>query len=224
LQNRRQLCTLERNDCGIVNAHNEAHTAEPAVAKIGVLGGTFDPVHMAHLAIAERAREQFGLARVLFVPAWMAPHKPADGGTACRADHRMAMLRLAIEGNPAFEIDPCELARGGTSYTIDTLLHLRGRLGAATELVLLIGADNYLIFRSWRAADDILRLCTVAVYDRPGSPVTTIEKGFVRIDGPAFGLASSWIRSRMAAGASIRYLVPDRVAQYIAAHRLYNSS
>ena len=190
------------------------------MAKTGILGGTFDPVHEAHLAVAERARVQFGLDCVLFVPTWIAPHKLAHGAAAS-ADHRLAMLRLAINGNPAFAIDDCEVRRGGTSYTIDTLAEIRARVGADEQLVLIIGADNYAIFRSWRAADNILSLCTVAVYDRPGTETGALDPGFVRIDGPVFGLTSTWIRLQAAAGASIRYYVSEAVERYIADHHLY---
>lgn len=192
-----------------------------ACVNIGIMGGTFDPVHIAHLAIAERAREQLALERVLFVPTWIPPHKPGNGGATDRAVHRLAMLRLALADHPAFAIEECELKRGGTSFTIDTLRDLVARLADGTRLHLIIGADNYRIFSSWRAADEILRLSTVGVYDRPGCPAGELGPGFARIEGPTFDLTSTWIRGQVARGASIRYLVPDPVRRYIAEHGLY---
>jgi nicotinate-nucleotide adenylyltransferase len=192
--------------------------------RIGILGGTFDPVHIAHLAIAEQAVHQLDLDKILFVPAWIAPHKMAcpDGVPAKdRTEHRLAMLRLATAANPAFEICEKELERKGTSYTVDTIQELREQFGPQAELFLLIGADNYAIFQSWREPDAIMDACRVAVYKRPGSPETDISCPFVTLQGPQFVLASTWLRKQCAEGNSIRYLVPDAVREYIEEHRLY---
>jgi len=189
--------------------------------KIGVLGGTFDPVHIAHLAVAEQARVQLDLDRVVFVPAWIPPHKPANHASAARTPHRIAMLQLALAGNPAFALDTCEISRQGTSYTIDTLRALHAQLGTHAQLHLLIGADNWAIFDTWREPREIMRLCRIAVYPRPGSALPCPSEALHMLEGPAFDLSSSWLRARIAAGYSVRYLVPDPVRDYIAAHHLY---
>jgi len=178
-------------------------------------------VHCAHLAIAEQARAQLALDHVLFVPAWIPPHKPGNEAAATRAAHRLAMLRLALDGNPAFAIDTCEIERQGMSFTVDTLRDLRARLGAAAELSLLIGADNWAIFHTWRAPDEIMQLSRVVVYPRPGYPQPDTAGRVAALQGPAFDLSASWLRARIAAGASVRYLVPESVRAYIAAHQLY---
>jgi nicotinate-nucleotide adenylyltransferase len=192
--------------------------------RIGILGGTFDPVHFAHLAIAEQALQQLDLDRVLFVPAWIAPHKTegqAGQPARARTEHRLAMLKLALDGNPAFEVCDNELARKGTSYTVDTIEELYEQFGLNAELFLLIGADNYAIFQSWREPDRIMQHCRVAVYNRPGSSVEHISPPFISLDGPQFDLASTWLREQIGAGKSVRYLVPEPVRHYIESQRLY---
>jgi nicotinate-nucleotide adenylyltransferase len=187
--------------------------------RIGVLGGTFDPVHHAHLAIADQARQQLQLDRLLFVPVAIAPHKQQAGPQVAAVD-RLAMIELALADTPAFTASAIEVARGGTSYTVDTLAELRGEYPEA-ELFLLIGADNYRIFPTWRKYERILELCTVAVYDRPGCCAGEITPPFIRLDGPRLDITSSWVRAQVAAGRSIRYFVPESVRGYIVAHGLY---
>lgn len=189
--------------------------------RLGVLGGTFDPVHCTHLAIAEQARVQLQLDRVLFVPAWIAPHKPGNLIAAARTHHRIAMLQLAIADNPAFMLEPRETNVHGASYTIDTLRALRARYAPDTHFYLIIGADNWAIFDQWREPAEIKRLARIAVYQRPGFPRVEPQPDLNVLDGPAFDLSASWLRARIAAGHSVRYLVPDAVRAYIAAHHLY---
>mgnify|MGYP000870997535 CR=1 FL=1 len=191
--------------------------------KLGILGGTFDPIHVAHLAVAEQARAQLGLEQVLFIPAWLAPHKRGNTQAADRAADRVAMLRLALQDNPAFILDESEIQRRGTSYTVETLRRLHERMAPAMHLHLLIGADNYAIFHRWREPEEILRLATPVVYPRMSVPLAAIAPPFRVLDGPAFDLRATWIRAAVARGGSIRYLVPERVREYIAAHHLYLS-
>jgi nicotinate-nucleotide adenylyltransferase len=199
---------------------------------LGVLGGTFDPVHVAHLAVAEEAREALGLERVLFIPAGIPPHK--QDRTITAGDHRLAMLELAIAGNPAFAVSRIELDRDGPSYTVDTLTALReSRLagGEAPELALIVSAEAFAEFTSWREPRRILELATVAVAPRDGFPDTTLEaiaRDFpgledrvVLLDSPRLRLSASDLRARAAAGRSLRYLVPDAVAAHIEDHALY---
>jgi nicotinate-nucleotide adenylyltransferase len=189
--------------------------------KLGILGGTFDPIHMAHLAVAEQARTQLGLEQVLFIPAWLAPHKKGNTRAADRAADRVAMLRLALQDNPAFILDESEIHRRGTSYTVETLRRLHERMASAAHLHLLIGADNYAIFHRWREPEEILRLATPVVYPRMNVPLATVAPPFRVLEGPTFELHATWIRAAVARGQSIRYLVPERVREYIAAHHLY---
>jgi nicotinate-nucleotide adenylyltransferase len=193
---------------------------------IGVLGGTFDPIHHGHLAIAEEAREVLGLERVLVVPAASPPHKP--GRPITPASHRLAMARLAIEGNPALEVSDIEIERGGTSYSVDTLAMLRA--GGQADPWFVLSSEALAGFPGWREPDRILELCRLAVVPR-GDEV--IDGGWVRahfpgredrflfLAGPLLPISGSVIRRRAAAGRSVRYLVPDAVARYIAEHRLY---
>ena len=188
---------------------------------IGILGGSFDPVHTAHLAIAAQALEQLALDEVWFVPAWIAPHKGANAAATGRTKDRVAMLRLALAGNRAFRCCTIELRRKGTSYTIDTLRQIRAERGPGTALYLLIGADNYAQFHTWRAAAEIPRLCRLVVYPRPGIVVKRTKPPAVVLKGPALDLSSTWLRAQVARGGSIRYVVPEAVRAYINAHGMY---
>jgi len=184
----------------------------------GVLGGSFDPVHHGHLIAADRAAEALGLDRVLFVPCLAQPLKAA--GPTASAEHRRAMLTLALAGHPRFFLEPMELERPAPSYTVDTLRALRGR-DARDRLVLILGADAAAALPRWRAADEVARLAEIAVLRRPGVPYD--ESVFVNhhVATPAIEISASEIRARCLSGKSIRYLVPDAVAEYIARNRLY---
>ncbi|HEV8699338.1 MAG TPA: nicotinate-nucleotide adenylyltransferase [Candidatus Limnocylindrales bacterium] len=195
----------------------------------GVFGGTFDPIHYAHLAVAEAAREALDLRRVLFIPAAQPPHKP-DRSIA-GAEHRFAMVQAAIADNPGFEISRVELDRGGPSYTVETLASLRAA-DAAEPLALILSAESFAELPTWHDPERILELARVVIvaprfgYDEvDGSflarnfPKSTAE--VVLLDGPRVRLSASEIRERAAAGRSVRYLVPDAVAAYIGDHGLY---
>lgn len=202
----------------------------------GVFGGTFDPIHQAHLAVAESARDAFGLRRVLFIPTAQPPHKPDRRITA--AEHRYAMVAAAIAGNPAFEISPIEIERGGMSYTVDTLAALRAvgeaagkESGDGSGLALILSADSFLDLPTWRDPARVLELAGLIVAPRDGFPEA--DAGFLDrhfpgasarasfLDGPRMRLSASEIRARVEARRSIRYLVPDAVAAYIGDHGLY---
>jgi len=184
----------------------------------GVFGGSFDPVHHGHLIAADRAAEALGLGTVLFVPCAHQPLKAT--GPVATADQRCAMVRLAIAGHPRFLLDTCELERPAPSYTVDTLRDLRRRR-PDERLVLIVGADAAAELPRWRAADEIVRLAEVAVLTRPGVP--EVASAFVKhlVATPAIEVSASDIRSRCLTGKSIRYVVPDAVAEYIARNRLY---
>ena len=189
--------------------------------RIGIFGGTFDPPHVGHLALAECARERLRLDEVRFVPAGRPPHK--SGGRITSAAERVAMARLAVRGNAAFTVSTHETRRQGPSFTIETLRHVAA--GALrTRLFLLIGADSLDDFASWREPEAILRLATLVVAGRPGVPRAgrrRPRRGPVHLDNPEIAVSSSLVRARVRAGRSVRYLVPDAVSAYIARHGLY---
>lgn len=206
-----------------------APPADVVEGSLGILGGTFDPIHLGHLAIAEEARETLGLERVLLVPAAHPPHKP--GRPITDASHRLAMVELAVAGNPALGVSPMEVERAGPSFTVDTLAELRrGRDGAA-PLWFILSTEALAGFTSWREPDRILELARLAVVPRgEGERVDAawVAASFpgredrVRfLPGPLLPISGSVVRRRVAAGRSIRYLVPDPVARYIADHALY---
>jgi nicotinate-nucleotide adenylyltransferase len=183
--------------------------------KAGILGGTFDPVHNAHLAMARAAREHLALEKILFMPTGNPRYRtPA----VASGEHRLAMLRLALAGHDAWEIDARELAPGASGYTIDTLKELRLELGSETPLWLLMGADQYAKLNDWHRPDDVKRLARIAVFGRPGSPQ---PRNVQVIPLEPMSVSASEIRSRVARGEDISALVPPAVADYIAQHRLY---
>jgi len=190
--------------------------------KIGIMGGTFDPVHIAHLAIAELAVEQLKLDKLLFVPARIAPHKTDKRETIERADHRYEMLKLATRDNNKFNVSNIEFNREGTSYTIDTLEQIKKEFGGEAKLFLLIGSDNYLTFNEWREPERIHELAEVTVYSRPGSRISKVEPPFLLLKGPGIEITSTWIRDRILNKKSIRYFLPENVKEYIYKNKLYN--
>jgi len=199
---------------------------------VGIMGGTFDPIHLGHLAVAEEAREALGLARILFVPAGISPHRPA--GAVAPAGDRVAMVALAILGNPAFELSRVDVDRDGPSYTADTVALVAGdeeRSGRVPDLTLILSTETLAGLPGWRAPERLIARCRIAVVPREGHPVPGpawfraefpgLEDRFALLDGPRLGISSTEIRERAAAGRSIRYLVPDAVERHIADHGLY---
>lgn len=191
--------------------------------RLGVLGGTFDPPHHGHLAFAEWARTELRLDRVLFVPCGTPPHKRAG---ATPAAHRLAMTRLAVRGNPAFGVSALEVRRRGPSWTVDTLRALAAREPRA-RLFLLLGADMFATFDGWREPEEIARRATLVVALRPGVGAARRPRRLPRgrrvvwLANPGLELSSTALRDRARRGRSLRYLVPDAVARYVARHRLY---
>lgn len=184
----------------------------------GVFGGSFDPVHHGHLIAADRAIEALGLDAVLFVPCARQPLKA--NGPVGTPEQRLAMLRAATLDHPRFAVETCELERPAPSYTVDTLRALRQRW-PDRGLVLILGADAAAELPSWRAADQVARLAEIAVLTRPGAPEVPSALARHVVAAPAIEISASEIRARCLAGKSIRYLVPDAVAAYIAKNRLY---
>lgn len=200
---------------------------EPRIARIGLLGGTFDPVHLAHLRLGEEAAEQLSLDQVLFVPA-PRPWRKADRAIAPVAD-RLAMLERAIAGNPRFALSTIEIDRPGPTYTADTLAALHAEMGPV-ELAFILGADALLDLPNWHRPEEIVRLARLAVVARAGRRLPSRAELDARLPGlgaairlqmPRLAISSTDIRRKAAQGRSIRYLVPDAVAAYIAEHGLY---
>ena len=195
----------------------------PAPSSLAVFGGSFNPPHVAHLAVAEAAAEAAALDRVLWVPAATPPHK-RDDDAVIAGPHRLAMTRLAVVGNARFAVSDVELRRGGVSYTVDTLRGLRAAHPAA-DLVLVLGGDSLAGLAGWREPEAILALARVVAYRRPGVEAGAVPPEILArttfIDAPPLDLSSTLLRARLAAGRTVRYLVPDAVRSYIAAHGLY---
>jgi nicotinate-nucleotide adenylyltransferase len=192
-----------------------------AIKRIGILGGTFDPPHVGHLIIAEQACAQLRLDMLLFIPAFLPPHKESGG----RADprQRLKMVRLATSGRPKFGVSSIEMRRKGISYTIDTLHEIEKIYRGAT-VYLIVGGDNFASFKSWKSVDEIAKLATIVVYKRkPLKKETTRPKmaKLVHLRGALLDISSTMIRDRVKRGESIRFLVPESVRRFIDKNKLY---
>ena len=195
----------------------------------GVFGGTFDPIHVAHLAVAEAARDDLGLASVTFIPAGQPPHKLERAISP--ATHRLAIVEAAVAGNSGFRVSRMEMDRDGPSYTVDTLEALRA-IDPLTPLALIVAMDSFLDLPTWHEPRRVLAAATLVVAPRdgiPDAPADFLERHFpgtaahvVLLDGPRLRLSASELRARAAAGRSLRYLVPDAVSAYIDDHGLYH--
>ncbi|MEO0079202.1 MAG: nicotinate-nucleotide adenylyltransferase [candidate division WOR-3 bacterium] len=193
-----------------------------AVMRLGILGGSFDPIHFGHLLVAEDVLVQLRLDRVLFVPTFRPPHKMATGAPY---KDRVAMVRLALKGRPRFRLCPIEEKLPGPSYTVETLRWLRQRYPRATRY-LLVGADQYRTMASWHRPWELTSLARIVVMSRPGVPKPRIYSGHSRtrvrfLDVIPVAISAREIRDRLASGRSVRYLIPSRVMEFIRRHRLY---
>jgi nicotinate-nucleotide adenylyltransferase len=188
--------------------------------RIGLFGGSFDPVHLGHLLVAQAAREELELTRLFVIPAAQSPLKPERRPTDAR--QRVRLLRLALMGKPWIEIDEQELKRGGLSYTIDTLRDYAARFGGAS-IFYLIGADHVSQLLKWREAEALARLAEFVVIPRPGQAQASLPAPFRgrQLEGFPLALSSSQIRARIRAGQPIDHLVPGPVAEAIVNYRLY---
>jgi len=196
---------------------------------IGVLGGTFDPVHAGHLVIAEEARLRLSLARVIFVPAGQPWLK--TGRTITPAVHRVEMVRQAIAAKPYFELSIIEVDRPGPSYSVETITILQQQLGAEARFFFLVGWDSLAELPQWKEPDRLIQLCKVVAVTRPGfsrpdlkaleSSVPGVTQSVVWLDIPPVDISSSDIRKRVAQGLSIHDLVSDEVESYIKEKKLY---
>lgn len=198
--------------------------------RVGVLGGTFDPIHIGHLVIAEEARVELELERVVFVPARLPPHKLDH--IVSPAEHRLAMVELAIASNPHFTVSRVDIDRSGPSYTVDTIELLRSEWGPSVEIYFIMGSDSLLDILTWHNPRQLIRLCHFAVVGRPGYQVDpdeldTLLPGLasrVRIlNVPELAISSTDIQRRVRKGLSIKYQVPEAVEDYIYRHLLYQN-
>ncbi len=195
--------------------------------RIGIMGGTFDPVHYGHLVAADAAREQCGLQDVVFVPSGHPPHKTPDAVSDFW--HRYQMVVLATATNPFFEVSRLEYERGGCSYTVDTVRAFRQLYGAGAELFFITGADAILEIIGWKQPEELLAMCRFIAVTRPGYDLrqlnTLLGEHFSEsvsiLEIPMLNISSSDIRERLRRGASIKYLVPEAVEAYIIKNRLY---
>lgn len=204
-----------------------------AEKRIGIMGGTFDPIHIGHLILGEKAYEQFHLDKVLFMPSGNPPHKKHREG---RADdtQRIEMVRRAIEGNPHFELSLAEMYENGYTYTYHTLESLTAE-NANTEYFFIIGADSLYNFETWMKPERICRACTLAVAVRDNTPDSRMEaqmarlaekyRGrFVRLDTGNMEISSEMLRQSIQERRSVRYYIPEKVIEYISANGIYSGT
>jgi len=197
--------------------------------RLGIMGGTFNPIHMGHLATAEAVWDGFALDEVLFIPAAIPPHK--KGHEIISPMHRLKMTELATASNPHFKVSDMELRRTGPSYSVDTVTALRGIFGEHTELYFITGADAINELFTWYHAAELLERCHFIAATRQGTVLdqeslrehfgALVEKHIHQLDTPALEISSTDIRERLRNGRSIRYLVPRPIEEYIAKEGLY---
>jgi nicotinate-nucleotide adenylyltransferase len=195
--------------------------------RLGILGGTFNPPHLAHLICAQEAYLQLELDRVLLIPTRVPPHKQVDEEPG--AEHRLQLCRMAVLGDERFAVSDLEVVRGGLSYTVDTLekLHLQA---PDNDLFFILGGDAAAELPSWQEPERVLSLATLAVARRRGTPQDRVQQALGQLPGgeqsrffkmPRIGISSTLIRTRVRSGRPIRYMVPEAVATYINQHELY---
>ncbi len=197
--------------------------------RVGIMGGTFDPIHIGHLVIAEAAREQLALSEVIFIPAAQPPHKA--GREVAPAGHRLHLVQLATESNPFFRVLDVEMKREGPSYSYDTLRALVETHGESTDFYFIVGGDEMNTILTWHRISELFALCRFAAARRQGAPLSLLEvrerlgeEVLARIhsvQAPELEISSTDIRRRLCEGRSIRYLVPEKVEAYICKEGLY---
>lgn len=186
--------------------------------KIGILGGTFNPIHIGHLILAEEAREKLALERIIFVPTYLPPHK--ENSDIAPANRRLEMVRLAIKGNAKFSVSDMEIKRDGKSFTIDTLREFK-KIYPGDELFFIIGSDLLNYLDAWKDLDDIIKLVKFVVVTRPGFALEKIPSYISTFAINAVDISGFEIRRRVKENKSLRYLVPDAVRTYIIKNKLY---
>ena len=192
--------------------------------RIAVMGGTFNPIHYAHLISAEQVRVGLGYDKILFIPSARPPHKVAEADII-EPEHRYQMVLLAVAENPHFEVSRIELERTGPSYTIETLKALKKLYGETTELAWIIGADSLIEYKVWKDFDEVLKRCVMIATTRPNYDLNRvplkIRKRVTTFPITGVDISATVIRERVRKGLSIQYLVPEGVQAYIEQHQLY---
>ena len=196
----------------------------------GVLGGTFDPVHIGHLIVAEEVIAQLDLAELLFIPAgqpWLKMNNYIS-----LSEHRVQMVRLAIANEPSFKLSTTEIERAGPSYTVDTIAELQDNLDAGDELFFILGWDNLVQLPQWHEPSRLIKMCRLVTVPRIGYPppdlnsleaaIPGLSQSVIMLDTPRIEISSSEIRQRVTRGLSIHHLIPEPVERYIKEHGLYN--
>lgn len=197
--------------------------------KTGVLGGTFDPIHNGHIAVAEEVRARLNLTDVLLVPAgqpWLKENSPV-----LAAEHRVQMVRLAIDDKPYFRLSTVEIDRAGPSYTVDTMIELQAQLGTGDELFFILGWDSLVQLPKWREPSRLIEMCRLVAVPRPGyslpdlssleAVIPGVSRRLILLDKPEVDIDATEIRNRVTRGLSIHHLVPEPVEEYIRQHKLY---
>jgi len=186
--------------------------------KIGILGGTFNPIHIGHLILAEEAREKLELDKVIFVPTYLPPHK--DNSDIAPANARMAMVKLAIKGNRYFLTSDLEIKRDGRSYTVDTLREFK-KIYPQDELCFIIGSDLLKYLEEWKDLDEVIKIVKFIVATRPGYPLEKIPSHISTVPIRAVDVSGFEVRRAIKENRSFRYLAPEAVVKYINQKRLY---
>lgn len=198
--------------------------------KLGILGGTFNPVHYGHLLMAERAREALGISKIIFMPTGNPPHK--DLKTVATADDRLKMVELAVGNDDNFIVSKLEIDREGKTYTVDTLKQLKAQYGEDTQIFFIIGADVLMDLPKWRSAGEVANLCKFAAIQRAGYNKEEFAKQaqylyeefgaeIEEVEMPIIDISSTDIRSRLSDNLSIKFMLPDNVIKYIVEKGLY---
>ena len=186
--------------------------------RIGILGGTFDPVHNGHIYLAKKICQKLSLDKLIFIPTYIPPHK--KGIKVTQAKHRYNMLKLAVSGNKIFKLSDMEIKRKGRSYSVETLRRLRKKYGQKTELFFITGSDSLKELDKWKNLPEILRLCKFVIVERPGFKINRNLNGFILLRINAKDISSSDIRNRIES-KPVKSLIPAKVKAYISRHKLY---
>jgi len=190
------------------------------LSKVGIYGGTFDPIHVGHLITAQYILEERRLDKIIFIPAFISPHKTQVLSSA--SNHRLEMVKIAVEGYDKFDFSDYEITKGGVSYSLNTILELKKKYN---EIELIIGYDNLLSFDKWHQPDEIIKLAKLIVLKRKfAGDINQFNKYFAEasfIDSPVIDISSTTIRERVRKNLPIDFLVPQKVKEYIAANSLY---
>lgn len=201
--------------------------------KLGIMGGTFDPIHTGHLVVAEMARQQFSLKKVIFVPAGIPPHKISK--ELALPKDRFEMVRLAVSDNPFFDVSQCEINKGKVTYTVETLSEFMSSYPEGTVLYFIIGADSLLELKDWRDPSKLFDLSIILVYGRSGSEkelafeeAQSLKANYNAriefVEGPVIDISSTMIREMIMNDMSVKYIVPDVVLEYIQRNSLYREN